>query len=64
MMWFDNEIEQQALHAYHNEPWTDEDYETMGISREDNVAVTQSRGFRLRNFRSQQVMYEGGNDDQ
>lgn len=30
-MWFEEEMERAALHAYHNEPWTEEDYETMKI---------------------------------
>ena len=33
-MWFENEIEGPAIKAYHNDPWTEEDYELMELDND------------------------------
>jgi len=34
-MWFENEIEGPAVKAYHQDPWTEEDYEIMDMEPAD-----------------------------
>ena len=31
-MYYEYEIEAPAIKAFHNDPWTEEDYKIMGIS--------------------------------
>jgi len=64
-MWFEEEMERAALHAYHNEPWTEEDYETMKIAvpseADDGLGGIQMTS--LRRWRNNRSEYEGGHDD-
>jgi hypothetical protein len=52
-------MERAALHSYYTDPWTEEDYEVMGIpsgkSADDGMA-----GIELSSLRNDDVMYDGG----
>ena len=58
-MWFEEEMERAAVHAYHTDPWTEEDYEIMGLptghSADDGMA-----GIEMTSLRNNDSMYEGG----
>jgi hypothetical protein len=43
-MWFDSEIEAPAVFAYHNDPWTEEDYDFMASSNSDLAADDSKPG--------------------
>jgi hypothetical protein len=65
-MWFDNEIEAPAIYAYFNDPWTDEDYEVMGLNPNASIDDDDSALKEMRRLKQSSVMYEGGGsfDDQ
>ena len=62
-MWFENEIEGPAIRAYHNDPWTEEDYEIMGTEEADSFADDHQGGIQMRNLRRRSEQYEGGFED-
>lgn len=59
-MWFDNEIEAPAIYAYFNDPWTEEDYETMGMPPVDPEDDDGDAPREMRRLKSSSVMFEGG----
>lgn len=58
-MYFENELELQAIKAYHNDEWTDEDYETMDMPNPRLQAYKSQREVEMRDLNSEE--YEGGN---
>jgi len=59
-MWFDSEIEAPAVHAYHNDPWTEEDFEIMELTQHQDS--DDGPGIQIGRLRRSSVMYEGGDD--
>jgi len=46
-MWFDAEIEKAAIYSYYNDPWTEEDYEIMGVPIPQSGADDGEEGIEM-----------------
>ena len=64
MHFFDDEIEQYALKAYHEDPWTEEDYELFGIHNAEAMSSRQlSREIEMQVIKrdsDNNLYFEGG----
>ena len=61
-MFFESEIELNALKSYHYDRWDEDDYDTMNIDQQTYPEVKGKGNLKKKVYDS--TMYEGGLEDQ